>query len=61
MNNSLTKIRVINEEVKMKREEIREFERQSKLLVENLTHIFSEDYVKSKHKVLYESATYIYK
>lgn len=61
MNNSLIKMRVINQEVKMKRDEIREYETQSKLLYANLTRLTSVEYVKNNHSDLYYSVNYVYK
>ena len=61
MKNSLIKMRIINEEVKMKREEIRDYERQSKLLVANLRTILGEEHVNSKYKTLVDSVDNFYK
>ena len=61
MKNSLIKMRIINEEVKMKREEIRDYERQSKLLVANLRTILGEAHANSKYKTLVDSVDNFYK
>lgn len=60
MNNSLVKLRVINQDVKMKREEIEAFQTQSELLYNNLSRILSEDYVKTNHPVLTDSVRKLY-
>ena len=60
MNNSLVKLRVINQDVKMKREEIEAFQTQSELLYNNLSRILSEDYVKANHPVLTDSVRKLY-
>ena len=61
MNNNLIKLRVINQEVKMKREEIKSFETQSKLLYMNLSRIMGEDSVQKSHPVLSDSVKYVYR
>ena len=55
MNNSLVTMRVINEEVKMKREEIKDYQNQSKMLVANLTRIKGAAHVVENHSILVDS------
>ena len=57
MNNSLVRMRVIKDEVKMKREEIKEYETQSKTLVENLGRLIGKEATEAKFPVLVQSVS----